>query len=201
MWLLITFITIWAIFPGPVVIMTVHETRKRGAMAGVLVAAGASLTAVFMVIAALLIHSTGYTEIADSALMVFVERAGAVGIILLGLYTGYRCLSNAHTDKVAVTHKPTKAGFVQGMGVMATGTPEALLFYTVIVPQTVAETALISSLVALGALKVIMIFGFHAVVALMAARSTAAVRNVRFKKVLEFGMSLLLVLMGANVLI
>ena len=50
MWLLITFIIIWAISPGPVAIMTLHESRKHGVMAGIAVSGGASLTALLMVV-------------------------------------------------------------------------------------------------------------------------------------------------------
>lgn len=92
MGLLITFITIWALSPGPVAVMTLHETRKHGFMAGVAVSGGAAMTSTLMVIAALLLHLTGFSSILELDEMIVIEQIGALGIIFMGIYAGYKSL-------------------------------------------------------------------------------------------------------------
>ena len=201
MWLLITFIIVWALSPGPVFVMTMHETRKHGASAGIAVSGGATLTSILMVVAALLIHSAGFSAILETGGMFVIERIGAFGIILMGLYAGYRCLASTSLDVSASEREPTaRYGFAQGMMVMATYIPQALLYYNVIVPQTVGPDAIVTAIVVTGALKVITIFGWHTGIALMTARAQKWVNGHRFGKAFEFASAGLIMIMGVNIL-
>ena len=138
MGILITFIIIWALSPGPVAVMTLHESRKSGLISGIAVSTGASLTAALMVIIALLIHIVGFTAILDSEGMIVIEQIGAIGIISMGLYAGYKSLWST-SNAIAKTSASTSnsLSFIQGMLVFATYIPQSLVFYNVILPQTV----------------------------------------------------------------
>ena len=187
MWLLVTYISIWAVSPGPVCVKTIQEARKHGSRAGVTIAMGASITAILMVIAGLVIHETELSKILDSSGVFVIEQVGAIGIILMGVYAGFKCMTaTIDYGQEGEEQVATRAGLIQGMGVMAAGIPHALLFYNVIIPQTVELSDVTSTIIGLGGLKVMMIFGFHALVAIITGRSQQLVRNNRFKKIFDF---------------
>lgn len=201
MWLLITFITIWAVSPGPVAVMTLHETRKRGLMAGISVSAGAALTSVLMVISALVVHMIGFSTILESDSMIVIERIGALGIVLMGLYAGYKSLWSVDDKKSNDDTNPSnKFGFAQGMLVMATYIPQALIYYNMIIPQTVQPETVMTTIIVLGTLKVTLIFGWHALIALIANRSHNLVSNKRFGKFFEISTACLIMALGLNIL-
>ena len=201
MWLLITFIILWAVTPGPVFIMTIQETRKHGSRRGIALSSGATATSVIMVLIALLIHSTGFTTFDESSSMFLIERIGSIGIILMGLFAGYKCMFVKAAEPSEGEPICTRTGFIKGMCLMATNIPQALLFYTVIMPQTVEASEMASTIIGLGSLKVIMIFGFHAIVAIVADRSKNFSGNKRTKTVFDFALAALIVGMGVNMLI
>ncbi len=200
MWLLVTFITIWALSPGPVAVMTLHESRKHGFKAGVAVSGGATLTATLMVVAAVLLHIAGVSAILESDNLMVIERIGALGIIIMGLYAAYKSLW-AEDDNTDDINPGTKFGFVQGMMVMATYIPQALIYYNVIVPQTVEPQTIITAMIALGMLKVVLIFGWHSGIAFMATRAQNWVGSNRFGKVFEIATACLIMGLGINILV
>ena len=201
MWLLITFIAIWALSPGPVVVMTLHEARAHGLKAGIAVSAGATLTAALMVIGGILVHTTGFSSILESNDMMLIERIGAFGIILMGLYAAYKSLWVRTSKESVHINSNTRFGFFQGMAVMATYIPQALLFYGMIVPESIDTQAIIPSIIALGSLKVFLIFGWHAAVAVIATRAQNWVSSNRFVKLFEVATACLIVGLGINILI
>ena len=201
MWLLVSFIAIWALSPGPVAVMTLNEARKKGSAAGVAVSAGASLTAALMVIVALLVHTAGFSPIFESDSMAVIEKLGAGGIILMGLYAGYKCLNSAAGEANGPLEK-TRSGicFLQGMMIMATYIPQALLYYNIIVPQTVDVDTVYTTILVLGALKVGLIFVWHAGLALAATRTRFGTKNRSLSTVLELSLACLIVAMGVNIM-
>lgn len=200
MWILISFITIWALSPGPVAVMTLHTARKNGLMAGVAVSGGATVTASLMVIMALLLHLAGFSAFLESDNILLIEHIGAMGIILMGLYAGYKSLWVNDTENIDI-QSTTKFGFIQGMMVMATYIPQALIYYNLIVPQTVESEAIVPSIILLGVLKVAMIFGWHSGIAFVATRAQNWAGNNRFGKILEVATAGLLMVLGFNILI
>lgn len=182
--------------------MTLNEARRKGSVAGVAVSAGASLTAALMVIAALLVHSAGFSSISESDSVAVIEKLGAGGIILMGLYAGYKCLHSA-ADEVNNIEEKTRSGvcFLQGMMIMATYIPQALLYYNIIVPQTVDVDTVYTAILVLGGLKVGLIFVWHAGLALAATRPRFGVNNRSLSTVLELSLACLIVAMGVNILI
>lgn len=204
MGLLITFIIVWALSPGPVAVLTLHESRKNGFMAGVAISGGATLTSILMVIMAGVLYTVGFPTVpeSDNTLMTLIERLGAFGIIFMGMYAGYKSLwsSNDNTNQTDSNPK-TKRQWVQGMMVMATYIPQALFFYSVIIPQTVDTQSILTTIIVLGTVKVILIFGWHSIIAFIATRSQRWMGNPRFGKVLEVTTACLIMVLGLNILI
>ncbi|MEM9776984.1 MAG: LysE family transporter [Chloroflexota bacterium] len=201
MWLLVTYITIWTVSPGPVCIKTIQETRNQGLRAGISIATGASITAILMVTAGLIIHSLGFSTVLDSTGVFMIEQVGGIAIILMGVYAAFKCFAahSIESDQLA-DESNAKAGLIQGMGVMATGIPQALLCYIVIVPQTVELSAVPTTMVWLGSLNVAMVFGFYSLVAIITSCSQRMVQNNRFKPVFDFSLAAMLIGMGVNIL-
>ena len=83
---IIAFILAWAFAPGPLTVVTLYETRKRGFGEGVAISAGAGLTCALMVVGALLIHNAGLSGLIESSSMKIIEPIGALGIICMGIY-------------------------------------------------------------------------------------------------------------------
>ncbi|GEM_PF-2405240 len=201
--LLITFIIIWALSPGPVAVMTLHESRKNGLMTGVGVAGGATITSILMVMMALAIYSTEFSTLiaSDSGMMQSIEQIGALGIIIMGMIAGYKSLWAKHDESTSDSQTNTKFAWLQGMMVMATYIPQALVYYNVIVPKTVEPYAVVSTIILLGTVKVILIFGWHVMIAFVATRSQNWMTNKRFGKTLELATACLIMALGINILI
>jgi len=202
MWLLVTFIVIWALSPGPVAVMTLHESRKNGLFSGIAVTSGATLTSLLMVIGGILLYTAGFSTILASDNMILIERLGAIGIIIMGIYAAYKSLrvKEAETSPTSL-NQSTKAGFVQGMLVMATYIPQALIFYNLIVPQTVEPSSIIAAMIALGTLKVTLIFGWHSGIAYMATRTQGLIGKNRLSSILEVSTACLIIVLGVNMLV
>ena len=200
--LLIVFIMVWALSPGPVAVMTLHKAKKQGYMSGVAVACGATLTSALMVIAALLIHFLGFNAISDTSEFIVIERLGAFGIIVMGLYAGYKSLgfvkNQDDTPEVPTNHR---LGFIQGMMIMATYIPQAVIFYTVIVPQSISTESILPVIIGLGSLKVALILVWHSLIAVMATKAQRWLDNQRVGKGLDVATACLLVGLGINILI
>lgn len=202
MWILISFIIVWAISPGPIVVMTLDETRKKGASAGVAVSAGASLTAALMVVAALLVHSAGFSSILESDGVAIIEKIGAGGIILMGLYAGYKGLQSAGGgSNDSIENTGSGLSFMKGMMITATYIPQALIYYNIIVPKTVDAEYVYTAIVLLGVLKVVLFFVWHAGVALATTWTGLGGKSGALSKVLELSLACLIVAMGVNILV
>lgn len=200
MWLLITFITIWAVSPGPVAVITLHESRKHGLMAGVAVSAGATLTSALMVLMGVIVHLIGFSAIIESHGMVTIERIGAIGIISMGIYAAYKSIWSVQDTNQDATPFLNKVGFIQGMMVMATYIPQALIYYNMIIPQTIEPDSILSAILLLGTLKVVLILGWHSGIAYIATRTNLWGGNNRFGKLFEVATAGLMMLLGINIL-
>ena len=151
MWHLITFVLIWAMAPGPVVTMTFQETRKNGRAAGIAVDADATVNALLLVALGILVHSASLSKIMASGQSVWLQSAGVLGIILIGLYSGYKSLISVGRKKETLPESPSnQAGFIQGMLLMATHVPQILLFYNFMLPETVGIDNAMTTILALG---------------------------------------------------
>ena len=204
MWLLISFIVVWAISPGPVFMITIHEARKNGFLAGLAVSGGASVTSLAMVAMGLIVHHAGFSTFIEQDGMLFFEKAGAIGIIGMGLYAGYKSLAADKKESVSSDlSAKMQFGFGQGLMIMATYIPQALVYYNVIIPRTISFSQVAPTIVVLGALKVALIFGWHAMVAWLATRKQKIITLNKSPsgKVFEALTSVLIVGLGINILL
>jgi threonine/homoserine/homoserine lactone efflux protein len=202
MWLLTSMIVIWGVSPGPVTIMTVQNARKHGRRSGIAVACGATLMAALVTIAALLIESLGFREAVASSRFYFVEQAGASGIVLMGLLAGCKTLWPAgHKNRATIRETGARRGFLQGMMIGATYLPQALVFFTMIVPETIGAGSATNAILFLGGLRVCLNLAYHSLIAMAATKAQGWLKNNRFEKWLELAASILMVGIGANVLL
>jgi len=169
---------------------------------GMAVAGGATITATLMVIGGLYVHSSGLLSILESSSMGLLEQLGGFGIVMIGIYAAYRCLwVTGETEEVDAVRPGGKAGFLQGMLLMATYIPQALIFYNVIVPQSVDTASIPEVIMALGGLKITLIFVWHSGIAFLAGRANNLMQNHLLGRVLEFALACLIVAMGVNILV
>ena len=201
MWLLIVFILVWAFAPGPLTVVTLHETRKHGFRAGVAISAGAGLTCALMVVAALAVHNAGLTGIFEADGMNLIERVGALGIIGVGVFSGYKGLRPAAEEVAVSTNTKEQIGFLKGFMMMATYIPQALVFYGLIVPKTVDPQLLITVILGLGVLKTVLVFGWHTGVAFVTTRAQGWIDNNRMGKPLELSSACLIIVLGVKILV
>jgi threonine/homoserine/homoserine lactone efflux protein len=202
MWLLTTFIIIWSLSPGPVAVMTLHEARRHGRRAGLAVAGGATLMTVLMNLGALLIHIIGLRTTLHSSDFVLVEHMGGGGIVVMGLWAGYKSLMQRPTEKsTRQTHPGNKFGFLQGMMVMATYIPQTLIYYNMIVPQSIKPSMVTTAIIALSGLEIGLILVWHSLIAIVATQAQGWLRDTRFEKGLSLATACLLVGLGMRILI
>jgi threonine/homoserine/homoserine lactone efflux protein len=202
MWLLTSIIIVWGVSPGPVTIMTVQNARKHGRRSGIAVACGATLVAALVTLAALFIENLGFREAIASNRLYFVEQAGASGIVLMGLLAGYKTLwPVCQKNQITVRETGARRGFLQGMMIGATYLPQALVFFTMIVPETIGAGSATNAILFLGGLRVCLNLAYHSLIAMAATKAQGWLKNNRFEKWLELAASILMVGIGANVLL
>jgi threonine/homoserine/homoserine lactone efflux protein len=201
MGVLITFIVVWALSPGPVAVMTIHKARTQGAGEGMAVAIGATITSAIMVAAALLVHLSDITTLLESDAVSLVEHLGALVIIGLGMRMGYTSIATDRTASQNMIQPEQKRGLVQGMMIMATYIPQALVFYNIIIPQTVSVETTVTAIMGLGLLKVLLILGWHVGIAQATVYATGRLQMGRFGQVMELAAGCLLAVIGINILI
>ena len=201
MWLLITFILVWAFSPGPLTVVTVNESRKKGLKEGVAISAGAALMCSLMVLAAVIMHNAGFTSLFESSRMKLVEQIGALGIIGMGVFTGYKSLLSQDKEAHEAIKPSKQLGFMKGFLMMGTYIPQALIFYGLIVPKTVDPQLLISIILVLGALKTVLMFGWHAIVSVLTTRAQQVLNNNSWGKVFERSAACMIILFGVRILV
>ena len=199
MWLLIVFILVWAFAPGPLTVVTLYETRKRGLGEGVAISAGAGLTCALMVAGALLIHAAGFSRLVETSGMKMLEPIGALGIIGMGIYAFYKSFGLQPVEIELSTNR--QVGFFKGALTMAAYIPQALIFYALIVPKTVEPQMLIPVIIGLGILKTVLIFGWHSVIAVLTTRAQSWISNHGFGTLLERSTACLIIALGVRVLV
>jgi len=202
MQLLTSMIILWGISPGPVTVATLLNARKHGRMAGVAVASGATLIAALVTVAALFIEGLGFREAIESSRLSIFEQLGASGIVLMGLLAGYRTLwPTVRTHQTTNQYTNTNRGFLQGVMISATYIPQALVFFTIIVPQTVKVESATTAILFLGGLRVCLNLFYHSLIAIIATRADRWMSNNRFEKWLELSAATLMVGIGTNALV
>ena len=154
----IIFLIVSTISPGPVTILTVHNTAKYGRSAGFSAAlGGATTTAIFVIIAMLIISGDNLINVSVDTTNTF-RQASALFIIAMGVLTGYHTLiDNQPVGRKPSTTNSKRKSFFSGMMLMLPYLPQAILFYTIILPQYVVISAnLFGVALMMGAFKIVL---------------------------------------------
>lgn len=195
-WIPLTYLVLSTLVPGPVTILTVHNSVRYGRSAGRAVAMGAMVTSALFVAVALLFTQTENwgPQLHTTA---FYQQGGAFFALVLGLAGGYKVLFTSPSAEAATGEsRRTLGGFFAGMGLMAPYFPQALLFYTVIVPAHELSTGLAGSILLLGTFKVALTFCWYVSLAHGASAIQAWYFNPQMRRAVELSAASLMLLIG-----
>ena len=189
--------------PGPVTVLTVHNTIRHGRLAGISVGwGGAVTTAVFAAVAIALTFNTGTRNVSIPNIANFWQQGGASIIMGMGLLTGYRSLFSQHAtpNKTLPSNQIVKS-FFTGVVLMVTYLPQAILFYTVILPHYTMPVYLGHAVLLMGLFKVVITIGWYAALALVAKSIQKWLMATQIQQFVEFGLAFLLVGIGLTLFI
>ncbi len=176
--------------PGPVTVVTAHNTARYGRSTGIAVALGGAATmALFAIAAAMLTAGSHMIQVpVDTANT--TQQAGALFILAMGLMTGYHSLVGNHQKNQTTTQTNVNAkSFFSGLALMFPYFPQAILFYTIILPQYVAADNLVNIILLMGLLKVLLTVGWYTAVAYLAQPLQNWLFNPRLQRVVGFGIA------------
>ena len=189
--------------PGPVTVLTVHNTIRHGRLAGMSVGwGGAVTTAVFAAVAIALTGNINALNVSTPNIANFWQQGGAIIITVMGVLTGYRSLFSQHEtpNKMLPSNQIVKS-FFTGIVLMVSYFPQAILFYTVILPQYAEPTYLSHAVFLMGLFKVVITIGWYAALALAAKSIQKRLLATQIQQFVEFGLAFLLVGVGITLFI
>ena len=188
----ILYLIVSTLTPGPVTILTVHNTTRYGRLAGMAIGwGGAVTTAVFAAIAIVFTSNNSALDISAPNLW---QQGGAIIILVMGLLTGYRSLfSHQEAATKSLPSNQIIKSFFTGMLLMAPFFPQAILFYTVILPHYTLSADLSHTVLLMGLFKLVITIGWYATVALIAEPIQKWLFATQVQRFVEFGLSCLLV--------
>lgn len=190
------------ISPGPVTVLTIHNTSKHGRLSGIAVALGGAITtAVFAAIAFLLTKNSYLSDITLNTANYFQQISGML-ILLMGLHTGYRSLfTNPQQDKQLPHSSQVKLCFLTGLLLMLPHLPAAILFYIVILPQYAQATDLSKMVLMMGLVKIMMTICWYATVSFAAKPIQKWLNNKKIQRAVEFCVACFLVVISISILV
>lgn len=184
--------------PGPVTVLTVHNTIRQGRLAGMSVGwGGAVTTAVFAAVAVALTFNTSTLNVSTHNIANVWQQGGAIIIMVMGLLTGYRSLfSQQETPNKTLPSSQIVKSFFTGIVLMVSYFPQAILFYTVILPHYTLPAYLSHAVLQMGLFKVVITIGWYAALALAAKSIQNWLLATHIQQFMEFGLAFLLVGIG-----
>lgn len=196
------YLLISTVSPGPVTVLTIHNTTKHGRLPGIAVALGGAVTtALFAAIAFLLTTNSSLNHISLNTANFFQQVSGGL-ILLMGLHTGYRSLFNNHQQNNQLPHSSqVRKCFFAGLLLMLPHLPAATLFYTVILPQYAGAADLNKIILVMGLLKIMMTICWYSALAFATQPVQKWLNNVKIQRALEFGVACFLVVISITILV
>jgi threonine/homoserine/homoserine lactone efflux protein len=189
--------------PGPVTVLTIHNTSKYGRLSGISVAlGGAAATILFVVMAFLLTtnrSSLGHISINTAN---YFQQISAILILMMGLHAGYRSMVCGQQQDKALPHSSQrKQCFWAGFLLMLPHLPTAILFYTVILPQYAHLNDQANMVLLMGLLKIMLTIGWYSALSFAAKPIQKWLNNVKIQRALEFGVACFLIITGITILV
>jgi len=202
MWIPLLYLITSTLSPGPVTVLTVHNTTRYGRLAGIAMAMGGSVTmAIFVAIASALTINNSMSHISVDTANLY-QQVGAIFILLMGLHVGYRSLFGIEQQATRSLHSDQIAkSFFAGMALMAPYFPPAILFYTVILPQYANPANLNNTVLLMGLLKIIITFSWYSTLSFAAKSIQKWVFNAKIQRVVEFGVACFLISISITILV
>ncbi|WP_420641106.1 LysE family translocator [Candidatus Leptofilum sp.] len=179
--------------PGPVTVLTIQNTTRYGRKAGTAVALGGALTTAVFVTVALFFTASNLMNVSLPTAHLY-QKGGAIFILVMGLVTGYRCLfaKEKPQKELSSTNQVAKS-FFTGMGLMTPYFPQAILFYTVILPHHMPTAELSSIILLMGLIKIALTISWYSLLSVTAKSIQDWFFNQRIQKFVEFTVACLLV--------
>ncbi len=196
----ILYLIVSTLTPGPVTILTVRNTTRYGRLPGMSVGwGGAVTTAVFVTVAvALTFNETSF----DVSTHNITRQGGAIFILGMGVMTGYRSIFGQ--QEISTKSMPSNQivkSFFTGILLMAPYFPQAILFYTVILPHYTLPATLGHTILIMGLFKIIITIGWYSALALLAEPLQKWLFSGQVQRFVEFGLSCLLIGMSITLFI
>ncbi len=188
--------------PGPVTVLTIHNTSKYGRLSGISVAlGGAAATVLFVVLAFLLTTNRSLGHISINTANYF-QQISAVLILLMGLHAGYHSMvgSKQHDKELRYSNQ-RKQCFWAGFLLMLPHLPAAILFYTVILPQYANMNEPANMVLLMGLVKTILTISWYSALSFAAKPVQKWLSNVKIQRALEFGVACFLIITGITIFI
>ena len=202
MWIPFLYLITSTLSPGPVTVLTVHNTTRYGRLAGIAVTMGGAVTmTIFVGIALALAINNSMSHISlDTANR--YQQVGAILILLMGLHIGYRSLFGTQQQATRPLHSGQIAkSFFTGMALMMSYFPPAILFYTVILPRYADPANLNNTILLMGLLKIIITISWYSTLSFTAKSIQKWFFNPQFQRFVELGVACLLVGISITILV
>jgi threonine/homoserine/homoserine lactone efflux protein len=182
----IMYLVMSTLSPGPVTILTIKNTTQHGRTAGTAVALGGTVTTAVFVVTALLLVSGNMVNVSLHTAKVY-QQVGAIFILLMGIIAGYKSLfAKEKVSKAPASSNQITKSFFTGIGLMAPYFPQAILFYTVILPHHSSATNLNSTILLMGFIKIALTLGWYSSLATAAKSIQTWFFNSHIQRLVEF---------------
>lgn len=200
--LLVIFLIIWTLSPGPVAALTLDRSKRFGQASGIAVALGATLSTALILAAVIAAYLFGYSLILDDGTSKATEQLGASFIVMYGLFLGGKAVRTSLSSEQTSTPMSVQyLSFLQGVMIVMVSIPQSIIFYVVLVPQAVDHTMLLQTIICLGTVKVGLMFCVHAALVAIATRAQPWLDSPLVSRGLDVVMASLLVFFGVNLLV
>ena len=197
----LTYLLLSTLAPGPVTVLTIRNTTQHGRFAGAAVALGGATTNTVFAFISILLTGTQWIDVpihtADS-----YQQGGAIIILVMGLFTAYKSLfaKPKTEEKTLLTNQFVKS-YLTGMGLMTPYFPQAILFYTVILPHHIEVANLNHMILIMGLTKVGLTIGWYSFLAVVAQSIQNRVFHPRNQRFVEFATACCLIGISLTMLV
>ena len=197
----LTYLLLSTLSPGPVTVLTIQNTSRYGRFAGTAVALGGATTTAVFVLISILLTDTQWVDVPLHTAHSY-QQGGAIIILAMGLFTAYKSLfAKTKTRENSSLTNQTMKSYLTGMGLMTPYFPQAILFYTVILPHHVDAATLNTMILIMGLIKIVLTVGWYSFLAVIAQSFQNWVFHPRSQRFVEFAMACCLIGISLTMLI
>ena len=198
---LIVFLIIWIVAPGPITVLMIDRTRSQGVVAGLTIAAGVTATTSLILLFVVIVHQLNLSIVQLSTSPV-PRMISASLIIVLGIHAGFKALkSNKQNENDQPTPGKRRNNFAQGMFIAVSGIPQSVMFYLILIPQSTNPSQVRSIIAAFGISHIALTFIWYAAIACAVTYVQRWLQNPTISRRFDFATAALMVGVGVNILV